>query len=337
MRGINLQYLIKRFALFFLTIWVSATLIFIVPRLSPNDPFASMLARMEAQAGPVKDGTDLIAGWRARFGLDKPIGEQYVSYMIGLARFDFGYSLTQFPATVNSMISQSLPWTVGLVGLATLFLAVIGSLIGALLAWRGTPGMIRTLLPLSLIFTAIPFLMMAMILMYVFVFNLNWFPIVGGYNSRELTPGFTLPFIISIIYYGTLPAIAIVISSMGFWALGMRGMLITIDGEDYMTLARAKGLRGTRIFWQYGIRNALLPQITALALALGGIIGGNILVEYLFGYPGLGFLLYQAIINSDYTVIQGVVFLLIVLTALTILILDLIYPLIDPRINYRNA
>ncbi len=336
MRGLTLPYLTRRFFLFFVTIWVGATLIFIIPRLSPSDPTSAMIARLEAQSGPVKNGAELIAGWRARFGLDKPIGEQYVTYITNLMRLDFGYSLTHFPTSANQMIAQSLPWTVGLVGLATVFSCVIGSIIGALLAWRGTPGLMRALLPLSLIFTAIPFLMMAMLLLYVFVFNLQLFPIVGGYG-REVTPGFNAEFILSVIHSGTLPALAIIITSMGFWALGMRGMLITIDGEDYVLLARAKGLRAARVFWQYGIRNALLPQVTALALALGGIIGGNILVEYIFGYPGLGYLLYQSIINSDYTVIQGVVFLLILLTALAILLLDLIYPLLDPRITYKKS
>ncbi len=336
MRGLTLPYVLRRVALFFLTIWIGATLIFIIPRLSPSDPMQAIMARLESQSGPVQNGAALIAGWRAEFGLDKPILEQYANYLINLTHLDFGYSLTNFPTTVNQLIGESMPWTVGLVGLATILSFLIGSIIGALLAWRGTPRVLRTILPLSIVFTAIPFLMMAMLLIDVFVFNLQLFPIIGAYG-RDVTPGWTLDFIGNVIYYGTLPALAIIVSSMGFWALGMRGMLITVDGEDYMVLARAKGLHASRIFWQYGIRNAMLPQITALALALGGIIGGNILVEFIFGYPGLGYLLYQSIVNSDYTVIQGVVCLLIIITALSILILDLIYPILDPRITYKKS
>ena len=134
----------------------------------------------------------------------------------------------------------------------------------------------------------------------------------------------------------TLPALAIVVTTMGFWALGMRGMMVTTTGEDYMILAEAKGLRPSRIFWLYGVRNAVLPQITALALTLGSIAGGSVIVEYIFTYPGMGYLLYQGIVNSDYTLIQGVVYFLIVGVALAVLIIDLLYPLIDPRISYQK-
>ncbi|MCB0160239.1 MAG: ABC transporter permease, partial [Caldilineaceae bacterium] len=149
--------------------------------------------------------------------------------------------------------------------------------------------------------------------------------------------GLNWPFIKSVIYHGTLPAVAIVITSMGFWALGMRGMMITTDGEDYMILAQAKGLRPRRIFWLYGMRNSMLPQITALALSLGLIAGGSTLVEYIFAYPGMGYLLYLGIVNNDYTLIQGIVFVLILGTATAVLILDLLLPLVDPRITYAKG
>src|SRR5690606_20108299 len=133
---------------------------------------------------------------------------------------------------------------------------------------------------------------------------------------------------------GIMPALAIVVASMGFWALGMRGMMITTDGEDYMILAQAKGLNPRRIFFRYSVRNAILPQVTALALSMGGLVAGSILVEYIFAYPGTGYLLYQGIVNNDFNVIQGVVFVLIVATSFAVLVIDLLYPLIDPRISY---
>ncbi|MEJ5249865.1 MAG: ABC transporter permease, partial [Caldilinea sp.] len=144
-------------------------------------------------------------------------------------------------------------------------------------------------------------------------------------------------FIVDVIHHGTLPAFAIVLTSMGGWALGMRGMMITTAGEDYMILAQAKGLKPSRIFWMYGVRNSILPQVTALALSLGGIVGGAVLVEYIFAYPGVGYLLYQGIVTSDYTLIQGIVFMLVFTTATLVLILDLLYPLIDPRITYERG
>jgi peptide/nickel transport system permease protein len=164
---------------------------------------------------------------------------------------------------------------------------------------------------------------------------LKWFPISGGYG-RGIFVGWNWAFARDAVYHAILPAISIVVSSMGFWALGMRGMMITADSEDYLILAQAKGLGPTRIFWQYAIRNAILPQITALALSLGGIVGGSTLVEYLFAYPGMGYQLYQAITSQDYTVIQGICFYLIMATAISVLIIDLIYPLIDPRITYQK-
>ncbi len=178
--------------------------------------------------------------------------------------------------------------------------------------------------------------MLGILLIYVFAFGLGWFPPSGGY-ARGTTIGLNWPFIRGVIHHGMLPAIAIVITSMGFWALGMRGMMITNDGEDYMLLAQAKGLRARRIFWVYGMRNSMLPQFTALALTLGLIAGGAVLVEYIFAYPGMGYLLYLGIVNNDYTLIQGIVVILILGTATAVLILDLILPFIDPRITYGKG
>ncbi len=234
------------------------------------------------------------------------------------------------------MIAQAVPWTIGLLTLATLISFVLGNLIGALMAWRRTPRLIRSLLPVTLTFTSIPFFMLGILLIYVFAFGLRWFPPSGAYDST-LTVGWNWEFIVDVIHHGTLPALSIVITSMGFWALGMRGMMITNEGEDYMILADAKGLAPRRVFWFYGVRNSVLPQVTALALNLGGIAGGSTLVEYIFAYPGMGYLLYLGIVNTDYTLIQGIVFMLIVGTATAVLILDLLYPLIDPRITYEKG
>jgi peptide/nickel transport system permease protein len=190
-------------------------------------------------------------------------------------------------------------------------------------------------LPLTLTFTSIPYFMLAILLIYVFGFGLRWFPITGGYG-RGVTIGWDWDFISSAVQHAILPALSIVVASMGYWALGMRGMMITNEGEDYMILGRAKGLSPTRLFLRYAVRNAVLPQVTALALTLGSIVGGSTLVEYLFAYPGVGYLLYQGIVNTDYTLIQGIVFILILTTATAVLIIDLLYPLIDPRISYQQ-
>jgi peptide/nickel transport system permease protein len=321
--------------MFLITVWLGMTLIFIIPRLAPGDPIASMVSRMSAQSGSVENSDEIIAAWRERFGLDAPWYVQYLRYLRSLATFNLGYSLAYFPAEVEVLAARTLPWTLGLYLLATLMSFILGNTVGALLAWRRTPNMAKALLPATLTFTSIPPFMLGILLIYVFAFGLKWFPFSGAYE-RGLEPGLSWEFIASVIKHGTLPALAIVVTTMGFWALGMRGMMVTTTGEDYMILAEAKGLRPSRIFWLYGVRNAVLPQVTALALTMSGIAGAAVIVEYIFTYPGMGYLLYQGIVNADYTLIQGLVYFLIVGVALGVLIIDLLYPLIDPRITYHR-
>ncbi len=326
-------YVIKRIGMFFLTVWFGTTVIFIVPRLAPGDPVQAMIGRMINEGATIENSDLLVAAWRQRFGLDQPLYVQYFRYMYNAATFNTGYSLAFFPSRVDNLVARSIPWTLGLLFIATMIAFIFGNIIGALLAWRRTPRLLRLLLPISLTFTSIPAFMLGILLIYVFAFTLDWLPFAGNYE-RGLTPGWNWAFIQSVIEHGTLPSLSIVLVTMGAWALGMRGMMITIDGEDYMILAEAKGLSPSRIFWQYGVRNAILPQVTALGVALGSLAGGAVVVELIFTYPGMGYLLYQGILNSDFTLIQGIVFYVIVGVSVAVLILDLTYPLIDPRITY---
>jgi peptide/nickel transport system permease protein len=337
MHGITPAYILRRLGMFVFTIWLGATLIFIIPRLAPGDPVAAMISRMSAQSGYVENSAMIIEKWRTRFGLDDPWYIQYGRYLRNVVTFDLGYSLASFPSRVDEMIARALPWTVGLLTVAVILSFIIGNTVGAILGWRRTPEWIKQLLPATMIFTSIPYFMLGILLIYIFVFGLRWFPAPSGAYNSSLPRGFNWPFILSIIHHGALPALSVVLASMGFWALGMRGMMITNEGEDYMILADAKGLRPRRVFWLYGVRNSVLPQVTALALSLGGIVGGATLVEYIFAYPGVGYLLYQGIVTNDYTLMQGIVFLLIVCTATAVLILDLLYPFIDPRITYERG
>ncbi|RIK45116.1 MAG: ABC transporter permease [Chloroflexi bacterium] len=337
MRGITPGYIFRRLGMFVFTIWLGATLMFIIPRLAPGDPVTAMITRMTAQSGYVENAAQIIERWRARFGLDDPWYIQYGRYLGNVLTLDLGYSLASFPSRVDDMIARALPWTVGLLTVAVILSFIIGNTIGAILGWRRTPEWIKQLLPVSMVFTSIPYFMLGILLIYMFVFGLRLFPTPSGAFDSSLPRGFNWSFIGSVIHHGTLPALSVVLASMGFWALGMRGMMITNEGEDYMILADAKGLRPRRVFWLYGVRNSVLPQVTALALSLGGIVGGSTLVEYIFAYPGVGYLLYQGIVTNDYTLMQGIVFLLIVCTATAVLILDLLYPFIDPRITYERG
>jgi peptide/nickel transport system permease protein len=335
MRGITVGYVVRRLGMFFFTVFLGMTLIFFIPRLAPGDPIAAMVSRMTAQSGSVAHSDEMIQAWRVRFGLDAPMPIQYLRYLISLSTFQLGPSLAHFPSQVGDLVLRALPWTLGLLFLATLISFIAGNVVGALLAWRRTPGLAKALLPVTLTFTSIPPFMLGILLIYLFAFGLKWFPFTGAYDMGSQTQ-WTWSFVKEVIHHGTLPALAIVLTTMGFWALGMRGMMVTTDGEDYMILAQAKGLHPSRIFWLYGVRNAILPQVTALALSLGAIAGGAVIVEYIFTYPGMGYLLYDGIVNGDYTLIQGVVYFLIVGVALAVLIIDLLYPLIDPRITYQK-
>lgn len=336
MGGITRGYVIRRVLMWLLTVWLGATLIFTIPRLAPGDPVAAMVTRMQGQGAVIENSAELIQAWRERFGLDGPWYVQYLKFLRSCITFDFGYSLTTFPITVWSMIERTLPWTLALLSVAILVTFLLGNLIGALLGWRKTPSWLRGILPITLIFSSIPAFIFGLLLLFIFAFTLGWFPNQGGYDSRSMEPGFTLKFIASAAWHAVLPIMAIVLTSMGGWSLGMRGMMITTDGEDYMVLAQAKGLRSSRLFMRYAVRNALLPQLTALALTLGLIVGGNILVETYFAYPGMGYMLYYAITNGDYTLMQGIVYILILMTATAVLIIDLLYPLIDPRITLQK-
>jgi peptide/nickel transport system permease protein len=216
---------------------------------------------------------------------------------------------------------------------ATLISFVLGSIIGALMAWPGAPHFVKGLAPLLTVLSAIPYYLLALIILY-FLANLTkLFPLSGAYGTQGLQ-GFSLRTVGDILYHAFLPALSIVLAGVGFWALGMRGAMINVLGEDYLMLADAKGLKPKQIFFRYAIRNALLPQVTSLAIALGTVASGSVLVEVAFNYPGIGYVLYNALRGSDYYLIQGVCFVLVLTVAVAVLILDLVYPLLDPRISH---
>jgi peptide/nickel transport system permease protein len=335
MGGLSANYLIRRLLVFFFTLWIAATIIFIVPRLAPGDPISAMVARVSQQSGSVEGSVRIIEAWKERFGLNDPLHVQYIKYLGNVLRFDFGVALGSFPTPVSQLIGRALPWTIGLVGIATAIIFVVGNLLGALLAWSKTPRLVKFLIPLSMMFTSVPSILAALLLAYVFGFVLKWFPLTNAYG-RGMVPELSLEFIGSVLHHGVLPAMAIVIVSFGYWVLGMRGMMVTIEGEDYMILAQAKGLKPFYVLYRYMVRNAMLPQLTSLAVSIGTLVGGTILVEVIFVYNGMGTLILRAIRDSDYTVIQGTSFMLILTSALAVLIIDLSYPLIDPRISLEG-
>jgi peptide/nickel transport system permease protein len=326
-------YVLRRVGVFVLVLWAAATINFAIPRLSPADPIKEALLKVTSMGAAQGGMEELTKTFATRFGLDQPVWKQYLNYITDLAQFNLGFSISFFPASVSEMIVVALPWTIVLVGLATLITFAIGTVLGAFMAWPNVPRVVSVLGPPLLTLSAIPYYLLGLILIYLFAFLLKAFPLGGGY-SVGLAPDWSPAFLVDAGKHAILPALSIVLADLGGWALSMRAMMVTVKGEDFMALAEAKGLNPGRVFLRYGVRNAILPQITSLALSLGRVVSGAILVEIVFAYPGVGNLLYQAIRSFDYFVIYGVAFMVIVAIGLATLILDLLLPALDPRINY---
>src|SRR5271155_2044270 len=330
-------YIVKRFGVFLLIVWLAATLNFFLPKLSGQDPVRTKLLEEASLGGYVHAGIeDMVKEYQKRFGLDQPLWRQYLSYLSAVSRGDLNYSIANYPRTVVGMIREALPWTIGLLGMTTLFSFAAGTILGALLAWPRAPRWMMWLMPPLWALHAIPFFLLGLILTYLFAFQIPLLPIFGGY-SAGMVPGFNWHFIADMLSHALLPALSIVLVATGGWALGMRGMMVTTMGEDYVVFAEAKGLKSSTIFTRYCMRNAILPQTTGLALALGQILSGAVLVEAIFGYPGIGALLFQAIEENDFFLIQGIVFTVIVALGFATFALDVVYPWLDPRISYRRT
>jgi peptide/nickel transport system permease protein len=333
---VSAGYALRRIAFFFVIVWVAASVNFAILRLAPGDPVAGILVRIQQQGASVSGSDEIVRSYRQKFGLDEPIASQYLKYLANFARFDFGPSLSNYPAPVSTIIGAALPWTIGLLAVTTLIAFGLGTFLGALLAWRGTPAILRRTLPLLMLVAAVPYYLLAILLLAVLAFGFHLFPVagtapIGGLGATGLTR------VGEILRSSFLPALSLVLGGLGGWMLGMRGLMIGVLESDYLMLAEAKGLSTRRILFRYAMRNAILPQITVLALALGSIASGAVLVEVIFSYPGLGSALYQAIQNADYTLIQGITFLLVIAVGAAVLILDLVYPLLDPRIRYERG
>jgi peptide/nickel transport system permease protein len=330
------RYAIVRFGIFLLTIVVAITVNFIIIHATPADPIAAMLGRMVTRGSSVAGGAQIVQVYTEAFALDQPLYVQYLLYVRNLLMGDFGYSLAYFPQKVTSVVLRAVPWSAGLLLFSVLLAFTVGNLLGALAVWRRAHWMLQGLIYFFMTLSAMPFYLLALILLYLFAFHWQIFPIGGTFtvgSSRE----FGIATLLDFLRHATLPALSISLGLIGFWALSMRGVMTTIMGEDFLTYARVKGLRERTIFLRYGMRNALLPQITALAIDLGHLISGQVLVETIFGYPGVGTVLYNALRTSDFLVVQGVVLIIIFAVALMMLLVDLTYPLLDPRIRYERA
>jgi peptide/nickel transport system permease protein len=322
------NHLFRQIGFYALAAWVSLTLNFIVPRLAPGDPASAMFARYQGQLQP-----EAMAALREAFGFTGgPIHQQYFAYLRHLVHGDLGVSVTYFPANVTDVIGRGLGWTALLAGSAVIVAFGVGSLLGVVAAWRRGTFVDRALPTFFVFLGAFPYFWLAMALLYCLGFSFELFPVRHAYDDT-LTPAFSLTFIASVAEHLILPATSIVVASMGGWMLSMRASMIGVLAEDYLTLAHAKGLSSARIMFRYAARNALLPNVTGFGMALGFVLGGSLLTEVVFSYPGQGYLLVQAVRNQDYPLMQGI-FLTITLAVLGAnLLVDLLNYWLDPRVR----
>ena len=321
-----MRFIARRLGFYVITAWIAITINFFIPRLMPGNPAELVFNRVRHSMSPTA-----LKAFSVAFGVDSHQGliPQYFSYLNQLLHGNLGISITFFPATVSSVIRTALPWTLALVGVATILSFVLGTLLGIVAATRrGT--WVDALLPVTSFLSAVPYFWLGLLALTVFAVELGWFPLSGGY-APSVNVGFTWPFISSAIDHAVLPALTIVVSSIAGWLLGMRNVMISTLGEDYVLLADAKGLPRRRVTFSYAARNALLPNMAGFALSLGFIVSGAILTEVVFSYPGMGYVLFEAVTNEDFPLMQGIFLMITILVLLANLFADVIYVALDPR------
>lgn len=321
-----MRFLLRRIAFYVFTAWAAVTINFFIPRLIPGDPVTSLISRYQGQLS-----TDAIHSLYVLFGLDKHrnIAQQYWDYLVQLAHGDLGLSFTFFPTPVSTVIGQSLPWTLALVGITTILSFLLGTSLGMLAGWR-RGSWLDGMLPATTFLSSVPYFWLGLIAIALFAGPGSFFPSSGGFDPG-VVPSWTGGFVGSAVRHSLLPAATILVSSMSGWLLSMRNMMVTVAAEDYITVAHAKGLRERRVMFSYAARNALLPNVSGFALSLGFIVGGTLLVEIVFSYPGVGFELFQAVGAKDYPLMQGIFLIITLSVLLANLLADLAYVALDPR------
>ncbi len=321
-----MRLVLRRVALYVVTAIVAITINFFLPRLLPGNPALAVLGKAQSAESP-----QAVAALEVQYGVQTRTGEwgQYVQYWDHLLHGNLGTSLNAYPASVGSLIRAALPWTLALVGTATVISFVLGTLIGVAAAWR-RGSWLDNLLPAMTFFQAAPYFFVAILSVAVFATRLGWFPASQGYDTATLNPGFTWTFISNVLDHAVLPALTIVLASIAGWILGMRNMMITTMDADYVLLAQAEGLPRHRVI-AYAARNALLPNVSGFSLAIGFIVSGALLTEIVFSYPGVGYLLFNSIGSDDYPVLQGIFLIITIAVLLANLLADFTYALLDPR------
>ena len=328
------NYLLPRVVQYILVIFVGITATFFIPRALPADPVQRTIGQLSSRGGGVDPAVveQTIAELTELYGLEGSTWEQYLSFWRRLFQFDFGVSFYSFPTPVSQLIRVALPWTLGLLLTTTILAWTLGVLIGGLAGFFDHTRWSRTLDFGAMIIRPFPYYIFAFILLILFGFVWPWFPVSGG-TSIGRVKEFSWPYISDVLHHAFLPAFSLVLLGFTSWFQTMKLIVQNITAADYVQYAKMGGIKQRRIVNRYVIRNGILPQITALGLVLGQIFGGALIVEIVFSYPGIGSLLFSAIIAGDYNLIMGITIFSIVAISTSILIIDLIYPLFDPRIR----
>jgi peptide/nickel transport system permease protein len=324
-----MRYVLRRLGFFVLTLWAALTVNFFIPRFMPGNPLQALRARTFNRLSP-----DALEQMLTSFGY-KPhenVGVQYLDYLGHMFTGNWGVSIgSALGEPITKIVGQALPWTLGLVGVATVFAFVAGSVIGVVAGWR-RGGALDSILPSVFVVTsALPYFWVGLLLILVFsVWTGGWLPSDFNYDS-SVQPGFTAEFVLSVLRHAVLPGLTILVTAVGGWVLTMRNNMISTLAEDYIRMGRAKGLSNRKIMYQYAARNAFLPNLSGFAMSLGFVISGAILVEYVFNYPGLGYLLYNAVQNTDYPLMQVLFMLFTVAVLVSVLLCDFATAWLDPR------
>lgn len=322
-----MKYVLRRLGFFVVTLWACLTINFVLPRLMPGNPAIAMMARFRGRVnGSVLQALEIA------FGVNTKQSEisQYFSYLGNTFTGHFGISLTFFPETVAQVVRSAILWTLGLVGLTTMLAFLLGTLIGMISGWRRGSKLDSLLPPIFVIASAFPYFFVALLSLLLFSITWHWFPSGFGYANTD-TVGFTWSFISDVLLHAVLPALTILVTSIGGWILTMRNNMISTLTEDYVRMAEGKGLSPLRVMLDYAGRNAILPNLTGFAMSLGFVVSGAILVEYVFSYPGLGYMLLQAVQNEDYALMQTLFLLITVAVLLAVLAVDFVTLALDPR------
>ena len=324
-----MMYLARKLLLLLFTLFVAATLNFILPRMVPGDPIGAMMAKYQGKLTP-----DAAEALRVAYGLDNQGSaiQEYFIYLGKLLQGDFGRSISQFPAPVSEVIARAAPWTIGLIGFCTIIAFLLGSALGLYSAWKRGSRLADALPLVGLFLSSMPYFWFALLLIYVFALKLSVFPL-GGNLEAFIGDAFTPRWWSSLLHHAALPVLTIVITAAGGWLVTMRNNAMSVLGEDYLAFARAKGLSERRILTRYVLRNALLPSLTGFGIAIGFVVGGSILTETVFSYPGLGYYLFQSVVSLDYPLMQALFLIIAAAVLVANFVVDIFYAVLDPRVR----